>query len=54
MTILANDRREMLDPFLSNDEIEEVKGWSSSLSVVPEARLLRDLLCSCMIPRKAE
>lgn len=43
MTILANDRREMLDPFLSNDEIEEVKGWSSSLSVVPEARLLRDL-----------
>jgi len=43
MTILANDRREMLDPFLSNDEIEEVKGWSFSLSVVPEARLLRDL-----------
>jgi len=43
MTILVNDRREMLASFLSDDEIEEVKGWSSSLSVVPEARLLRDL-----------
>jgi len=43
MTILASDRREMLASFLSDDEIEEIKGWSSSLSVVPEARLLRDL-----------
>lgn len=43
MTILANDREDLLTDLLSPSEIEEVKGWASMLSVLPEARLLRDL-----------
>lgn len=43
MVILANDREDLLASVLSSEEIAEVKNWASMLSVVPEARLLRDL-----------
>jgi hydrogenase maturation factor len=42
MSILAHDRPDLL-PFLSGDELAEVRSWQNDLSVVREARLLRDL-----------
>ena len=42
MAILALDRPELLAQALSNDEIEEVRGWMEHTSVLAESRLLRD------------
>lgn len=41
MSILAHDRPDLLS-FLSSKELQEVRSWQNSLSVVQEARLLRD------------
>jgi hydrogenase maturation factor len=40
MTILAQDRPDLLGTCLSDEEMEEVKSWTSALSVGREARLL--------------
>ena len=42
MSIIAHDRPDLL-PFLSESELDEVRSWQNSLSVLEEARLLRDL-----------
>ncbi|MCL1919380.1 MAG: AIR synthase-related protein, partial [Peptococcaceae bacterium] len=42
MSILADDRPDLLS-FLTDQERKEVRGWKSSLSVIPEAALIRDL-----------
>jgi hydrogenase maturation factor len=42
MSIIAHDRPDLL-PFLSGKELEEVRSWQNDLSVLKEARLLRDL-----------
>ncbi|MDR1873426.1 MAG: hydrogenase expression protein [Synergistaceae bacterium] len=42
MSIIANDRPDLL-PFLSREELDEVRSWQNDLSVLKEARLLRDL-----------
>jgi hydrogenase maturation factor len=44
MSILAHDRPDLLF-FLSAPELAEVRSWRNHLSVVKEARLLRDLVC---------
>lgn len=41
MTILAQDRRDLLAPILEEKEIDEVKSWAESLSIGPEARCMR-------------
>jgi hydrogenase maturation factor len=41
MSILANDRPDLMSQVLSPDEIAEVLSWSSSLSVYPESKLVR-------------
>ena len=41
MTILAADRPDLLRPVLGAEGVREVSQWSSLVSVVPEARLLR-------------
>jgi hydrogenase maturation factor len=41
MTILAADRPDLLGPVLGDEGLREVSPWSSSVSVVPEARILR-------------
>jgi hydrogenase maturation factor len=43
MSILAADRPDLLKGVLSEEEIRAVLTWTDSISVVPEARLLRDL-----------
>ena len=42
MSIIANDRPDLLS-FLSGAELNEIRSWQSELSVLKEARLLRDL-----------
>ncbi|GHV47671.1 hypothetical protein FACS1894204_11320 [Synergistales bacterium] len=42
MSIIANDRPDLLS-FLSAAEIEEARSWQDDLSVLREARLLRDI-----------
>ena len=42
MSILANDRPELLRRCLSADETDSVRAWSREISVVPAARVLRD------------
>ncbi|MDR2180301.1 MAG: AIR synthase family protein [Synergistaceae bacterium] len=42
MSIIAHDRPDLL-AFLSEEELEEVRSWQEDLSVLKEARLLRDL-----------
>jgi hydrogenase maturation factor len=42
MSILAHDRQDLLN-FLSGEELAEVRSWQNDLSVLKEARLLRDL-----------
>ena len=42
MSIIAHDRPDLLS-FLSDEELNEVRSWQSDLSVLKEARLLRDL-----------
>jgi hydrogenase maturation factor len=42
MSILAHDRPDLLS-FLSGEELAEVRSWQNELSVLREARLLRDL-----------
>ncbi|MCL2010767.1 MAG: AIR synthase related protein [Synergistaceae bacterium] len=44
MAIIAHDRPDLL-PFLSGAELNEVRSWQNDLSVLKEARLLRDLAC---------
>jgi len=43
MSIIANDRPDLLS-FLSGEELNEVRSWQYDLSVLKEARLLRDLV----------
>jgi len=43
MSILANDRPDLFRSFLSPEEISEVTGWSRSLSIYRESKLLRDI-----------
>lgn len=40
MSILAYDRPDLLQPVLTDREIDKVKGWRSLLSVLPEGRIL--------------
>ncbi|MDR1623157.1 MAG: AIR synthase family protein [Synergistaceae bacterium] len=42
MSIIAHDRPDLLS-FLSEGELEDVRSWQNDLSVLKEARLLRDL-----------
>ncbi|MDR2527571.1 MAG: hydrogenase expression protein [Synergistaceae bacterium] len=42
MSIIAHDRPDLLS-FLSESELAQVRSWQDSLSVLKEARLLRDL-----------
>lgn len=42
MSILAHDRPDLLS-FLTVEELEEVRCWQNDLSILKEARLLRDL-----------
>jgi hydrogenase maturation factor len=42
MSIIANDRPDLLS-FMSDAELNEVRSWQNDLSVLREARLLRDL-----------
>jgi len=42
MSIIAGDRPDLLS-FLSREELDEVRSWQKDLSVLKEARLLRDL-----------
>jgi hydrogenase maturation factor len=42
MSILANDRPDLLS-FLTEDDLESIREWKTSLSVIPEAALIRDL-----------
>jgi len=41
MSILANDRPDLLKVVLSTEEIREVTTWINRISVLPEARVLR-------------
>ncbi len=41
MTILAADRPDLLMPILGEEGVQEVSRWSSLVSVVPEAKILR-------------
>ncbi|MGC9371821.1 MAG: AIR synthase-related protein [Thermovirgaceae bacterium] len=41
MSILANDRADLLDGTLTGDEIDEVALWTELISVLPESRILR-------------
>ncbi len=43
MSILAHDRPDLLRDILSGKEIEEVRSWTDQISVLPEARVLRDI-----------
>ncbi|MDR1733056.1 MAG: AIR synthase family protein [Synergistaceae bacterium] len=43
MSILAHDRPDLLS-FLNEKELEEVRSWQKDLSILKEARLLRDLV----------
>jgi hydrogenase maturation factor len=43
MSILADDRPDLLF-CLTDQERQEIRGWKSSLSVIPEAALIRDLV----------
>ena len=43
MSIIANDRADLLS-FLNGEELNEVRSWQGDLSVLKEARLLRDLV----------
>jgi Hydrogenase maturation factor len=40
MTILAQDRPDLLVPFLELSGIEEIRGWTKQLTIGPEARCL--------------
>ena len=42
MSILANDREDLLREILTPDEIATVKSWGNDFSVVKPARILRD------------
>ncbi|MBR0095348.1 MAG: AIR synthase family protein [Synergistaceae bacterium] len=42
MSILANDREDLLKDILTPDEIATVKSWGNDFSVVKPARILRD------------
>ena len=42
MSIIAHDRPDLLS-FLSDAELDEVRSWQDDLSILKEARLLRDL-----------
>lgn len=42
MSIIAHDRPDLLS-FLNREELDEVRSWQKDLSVLREARLLRDL-----------
>ncbi len=43
MSILAHDRPDLLGAILSEEEIAEVRSWASQISVLNEARALRDI-----------
>ena len=43
MSILAHDRPDLLGAILSEEEIAEVRSWASQISVLDEARALRDI-----------
>ena len=42
MSIISHDRPDLLS-FLSNEEFKKIRSWQNDLSVLKEARLLRDL-----------
>jgi hydrogenase maturation factor len=44
MSIIAHDRPDLLS-CLSSGELSEVRSWQDELSVLKEARLLRDIAC---------
>ncbi|MCF7935247.1 MAG: hydrogenase expression protein, partial [Synergistales bacterium] len=41
MSILAQDRPDLLRGLFGEDELRRLRGWSGELSILPEARLLR-------------
>lgn len=43
MAILAQDRPDLVVPFLGEEALDEIRSWTERLSVVTEGRLLRDL-----------
>ena len=42
MSIIANDREDLLKNFFSENEIKRIKGWGENFSVVRPAKILRD------------
>lgn len=42
MTILAADRPDLLEPVLGSEDVKTVERWSSLISVLPEALVLRE------------
>ena len=42
MAIIAHDRPDLL-PFMSDEEFRKIRSWQNDLSILKEARLLRDL-----------
>ncbi|MFP4481441.1 MAG: AIR synthase family protein [Thermovirgaceae bacterium] len=45
MSIVANDRADLLDGILTTEEIAEAAGWTERISVLPESRVLRKWAC---------
>ncbi len=43
MAIVANDRPDLLQPLLTDSEIAEMASWVNSISVLPDAKSIRDL-----------
>jgi len=43
MSILASDKPELLRPFMSGSETEELLSWAEKTSVLEESRVLRDI-----------
>lgn len=43
MSILASDKPELLKPFMSGSEINELLSWAEKTSVLEESRVLRDI-----------
>lgn len=42
MSILANDRPDLISPVVSDEELKEILSWVSDLSVYPESIVVRD------------
>jgi hydrogenase maturation factor len=49
MSILASDKPELLRPFMSGSETEELLSWAEKTSVLEESRVLKILRSSCTI-----